>query len=361
MATGSTSNADGGAQAATRVFGQLPDGQTVTEYTLTSPSGMRAKILDYGGIITELWVPDQRGVLADVVLGFETLERYAERHPYFGAIVGRYAGRIAKGRFSLDGSEITLATNNGGNHLHGGTHGFDRAVWSATYTEQPARLILSHTSPDGDEGYPGTLSVQVSYTLTEDALRIEYVANTDQATIVNLTQHSYFNLAGHGDGDVLGHELQVRGDAILELDERSIPTGTLLPVSGTPFDFREAKRIGQDIDAADAQLLMARGYDHNWVLRAESTEPVVVLTEPVSGRRMEVYTTQPGIQVYTANYLDGSVTGKGGQVYNKHAGIALETQHFPDSPNHSDFPSTVLRPGETFRSQTVYRFPEHGE
>ena len=321
---------------------------------------MRARILDYGGIIRELLVPDRWGNPADVVLGFDALEPYVQRHPYFGAIVGRYAGRIANGRFSIDGVHIDLVVNNGGNHLHGGVEGFDRVVWSARRFAEPDRLTLSHVSPDGDEHYPGTLSVEITYTLAEDALHIDYTATTDKPTIVNLTQHSYFNLSGQADTDVLGHELQIRGDAILELAPDSIPTGKTLPVAGTPFDFREAKRIGQDIDTADAQLALAKGYDHNWVLDQTNGEPAVVLAEPVSGRRLEVYTTQPGVQVYTANYLDGSIVGKGGQVYRKHAGIALETQHFPDSPNHPEFPSTVLRPGETFQSRTVYRFPAAG-
>lgn len=360
MATASTANAGTDGIPATRIFGHLPDGRPVTEYTLTSASGMRARILDYGGIIRELLVPDRWGNPADVVLGFDALEPYVQRHPYFGAIVGRYAGRIANGRFSIDGSEITLATNKGGNHLHGGVEGFDRAVWSASIAEGQSRLTLSHVSPDGDEGYPGTLSVEVTYTLTEDALQIVYTAATDKPTIVNLTQHSYFNLAGQDSGDVLGHGLRVEADSILEVDEASIPTGRQLPVSNTPFDFRLAKPIGRDIDAGHPQLEIAKGYDHTFVLAGESREPAVELVEPVSGRRLEVYTTQPGVQVYTANYLDGSIEGKGGQVYRKHAGIALETQHFPDSPNHPAFPSTVLRPGETFESRTVYRFPAPG-
>ena len=341
----------------TRVFGELPDGRTITEFTLTNPAGMRARILDYGGIVTELSVPDQRGNLADVVLGFDQLEPYTERHPYFGAIIGRYAGRIAKGRCTIDGAEITLATNNGDNHLHGGVAGFDRAVWSADSSALPARLLLKHVSPEGDEGYPGTLSVGVTYMLTEDALSIEYAANTDKPTILNLTQHSYFNLSGRDDADVLGHELQIRGDVILELGENSIPTGALLPVAGSPFDFRQARQIGRDIDAGDSRLTIAGGYDHSWVLAEAGEEATVVLVEPVSGRRLEVYTTQPGIQVYTANDLDGGIEGKGGSRYEKHAGVALETQHFPDSPNRPEFPSTVLWPGETFRSRTVYRFP----
>lgn len=322
---------------------------------------MRAIILNYGGIIRELRVPDRRGKPADVVLGFDALEPYVQRHPYFGAIVGRYAGRIANGRCSIDGSEINLATNNGGNHLHGGVAGFDRTLWAASFSEDPARLSLSHTSPDGDEGYPGELSVQVTYTLSDDALLVEYVATTDAPTILNLTQHTYFNLAGQDGGDVLDHELQVRAESILEIDEGSIPTGSMLPLVGTPFDFREPKRIGRDIGEAHTQLELAKGYDHTFVLDRDSGEPAIVYTDPASGRRLEIHTTQPGVQVYTANYLDGSIEGKGGQVYDKHAGIALETQHFPDSPNHPDFPSTVLRPGETFRSRTVYRFPVAGE
>lgn len=349
---------DGGVTA--RGFGQLPDGRPVTEYSLSSGSGIRVSVLDFGGIIRTLEVPDREGNLADVVLGFDSLEPYTARHPYFGAIVGRYAGRIANGRFTIDETGITLATNNGGNHLHGGVEGFDRVLWSASVSEDPARLVLTHTSPDGHEGYPGALSVQVTYELTDDALRIEYAATTDRATIINLTQHSYFNLAGHSSGDVLEHGLQVRADSILELDGASIPTGRRLPATNTPFDFRQAKPIGRDIDASHPQLALAEGYDHTFVLADEDREPAVVLTEPVSGRRLEVYTTQPGVQVYTSNYLDGSITGKGGQVYRKHAGIALETQHFPDSPNHPDFPSTLLRPGQTFESRTVYRFPAPG-
>ena len=356
MATLPTANPDDKGHATSRVFGHLADGRTVTEYTLSRESGIRARILDYGGIIRTLEAPDRSGKMADLVLGFDKLESYTARHPYFGAIIGRYAGGIAAGRLSVDGADVILAANNGANHLHGGVNGFDRALWAAEVRDAPTRLVLRHISPAGDEGYPGTLSIQVTYTLTNGALRVEYVATTDATTPVNLTQHTYFNLSGHASGDVLAHTLQIEADAILELDPESIPTGRFLPVAGTPFDFREARRIAEGIDAVHPQLELAKGYDHNWILKATDGRPNVVLTEAVSGRRLEIYTTQPGIQVYTANYLDGSVSGKGGPVYRKHAGIALETQHFPDSPNHPDFPSTLLRAGETYRSQTEFRF-----
>lgn len=344
-----------------RPFGQLPSGQIVTEYTLSNGNGMLASILDYGGIIRALVVPDRGGTVADIVLGFDTLDSYAARHPYFGAIVGRYAGRIGKGKFSLDGTQYTLATNNGDNHLHGGIVGFDRAVWSVEVSESPARLVLRHVSPDGDEGYPGTLSVQVTYTLSDDALYVEYVATADAPTIINLTQHTYFNLAGLAVRDVLGHELRVRADAILELGEGSIPTGSRLSVFETPFDFREPKVVGRDIGVSNRQLQIPGGYDHTWILTGIGEGPDIVLSEPTSGRRLEIFSDQPGVQIYMGNYLDGSIIGKGGERYAKYAGIALETQHFPDSPNHPEFPSTVLRPGETFRSQTEFRFSVYGD
>lgn len=343
-----------------RTFGLLPDGRNVTEYTLTNASGMRARILDFGGIIRELAVPDSEGVLADIVLGFDNLDSYVSRHPYFGAIIGRYAGRIAKGQFAIGDTRFALTVNSGENHLHGGKDGFDRAVWSARCLEHPARLILSHVSPDGDEGYPGELILQVTYTLTDDALRIEYEATTDATTVINLTQHTYFNLAGRDSVDVLDHVLQVSADSTLELDEELIPTGTMVPVAGTPLDFRQPRRMGQEIDAGHPQLAIANGYDHNWVLSGDDHEVAAVLLEPVSGRRLEVQTTEPGIQIYSGNFFDGSVVGKGGRAYGKNAGIALETQHFPDSPNHPGFPSTELRAGETFRSETIFRFSTVG-
>lgn len=340
-----------------RPFGRLPDGRTVTEYTLSNGRGLQAGILDYGGIIRALEVPDRDGRTADVVQGFDALEGYLNRHPYFGAIVGRYAGRIANGGFWLDGTHYTLVTNNGENHLHGGIYGFDRALWSAETSDSPARLLLRHVSSGGDEGYPGTLWVQVIYTLSDDALHVDYSATTDAPTVVNLTQHTYFNLAGMGGTDVLGHELRVKADEILELGEGSIPTGRRLSVSETPFDFRVPKPIGRDIGAAHPQLTIAGGYDHTWILTRIGNEPDIVMSEPSSGRCLEIHTTEPGVQVYTGNNLDGSVAGKAGERYAKHSGVALETQHFPDSPNQPDFPSTVLRPGETFQSKTVFRFP----
>ncbi|NIO43040.1 MAG: galactose-1-epimerase, partial [Burkholderiales bacterium] len=248
-----------------------------------------------------------------------------------GALIGRYAGRIAYGRCSVDGAELALSTNKGLHHLHGGFNGFDRILWDAEILCEPPRLVLRHTSPAGTEGYPGTLSTQVTYTLTNDALRVDYAATTDATTPVNLTQHSYFNLSGHASGDVLRHTLRIEADGIIELGQNSIPTGRILPVAGTPFDFRETKRLDEDIHVAHPQLDLAKGYDHNWILAANNGKPNVVLSEAVSGRRLEIYTTQPGIQVYTANYFAGSVAGKGGSVYPMHAGIALETQHFPDS------------------------------
>lgn len=360
MVAVSTNKSNGDSGVTQRPFGQLPNGRTVTEYTLSNDHGIRVSILDYGGIVRVLEAPDRAGKIADLVLGFDTLDGYLERHPYFGAVVGRYAGRIARGRLLLDGTTFSLETNNGENHLHGGQRGFDRAVWSATVSESPARLVLEHVSPDGDEGYPGELSVQVTYTLSEDSLHVEYRATTDAPTVVNLTQHTYFNLTGRGGTDVLRHELQVLADSILELGEGSIPTGSRLPVSGTAFDFREPKTIGRGIGDPHPQLLLANGYDHNWVLNGNHSEPVIALSDPDSGRRLEVITTQPGVQIYTANYLDGSIVGKRGERYAKHAGVALETQHFPDAPNHPKFPSTVLRPGDTFRSQTQFRFSVFG-
>ncbi len=343
-----------------RVYGQLSTGATVTEHTLTNRTGMILKILDYGGIITELHVPDRDGQLADVVLGYDELTAYEENPMYFGAITGRYAGRIAKGRFTIHDADVTLLTNNGDNHLHGGARGFDKVIWDTSIGESAGALILNYTSRDGEEGYPGNLAVRVIYELTDDdELRVEYFATTDAPTVLNLTQHSYFNLSGRPGSDILNHDLQVNADSILELDNSSLPTGAFRPVEGSPFDFRTPKSIARDIGKDDPQLLMAKGYDHNWVLSASGTTvlaPAAVLQDATSGRRMAVHTTQPGIQIYTSNYLDGTVIGKAGHAYGKHAAICLETQHFPDSPNHGEFPSTLLEPGEQFRSVTVFRF-----
>lgn len=343
-------------------FGKTADGQAVDLYTLTNPNGLEAAITNYGGIVVRLKTPDRNGQLADVVLGFDTLDDYLKGHPYFGAIIGRYGNRIAKGRFQLNGVEYKLAVNNGENHLHGGLKGFDKVVWNArdvSTAEAPA-LELTYTSKDGEEGYPGTLHVTVVYTLTPaNELKIDYAATTDKDTIVNLTNHSYFNLAGQGEGDILGHELMINASRFTPVDAGLIPTGELRSVEGTPFDFRKPVAIGARINQDDQQLKYGNGYDHNFVLDRTGDGLVLAarVTEPKSGRVMEVYTTEPGIQFYSGNFLDGSNKGKGGKIYQRRYGFCLETQHFPDSPNKPNFPSTVLRPGAKYQSTTVYRFP----
>lgn len=344
-----------------QAFGTTPDGQGVDIYTLTNANGMEARIMTYGATLVSLKAPGRNGALDDVVLGFDSLDGYLKDQPYFGAIVGRYANRIAKGRFTLNGVEYKLATNDGPNHLHGGLKGFDKQVWKArdVSTAEAPRLELTYLSRDGEEGYPGNLSVTVVYTLTDaNELRIDYSATTDKDTVVNLTNHSYFNLAGAGSGDVLGHVLTLYADRFTPTDKTLIPTGELRSVEGTPFDFRKPAAIGARIDADDEQLRTGAGYDHNFVLASGGAALALAarVLEPGSGRVMEVLTTEPGIQLYTGNYLDGSLRGKGGRVYGKRFGFCLETQHFPDSPNKPAFPSTVLRPGEKLQSATVYRF-----
>jgi aldose 1-epimerase len=335
------------------------DGKAVHLYTLTNAHGMVAKITTYGAILTELHVPDRTGKLEDVVLGFSSLDGYLAGHPYFGTTVGRYANRIARGKFTLEGKEYTLAVNNGPNSLHGGLKGFDKQVWSAqevTSGGEPA-VEFSYVSPDGEEGYPGALTTTVRYTLTKDnALRIDYRATTDKATVVNLTNHSYFNLAGEGTGNVLGHEMFIDADRYTPVDETLIPSGQIAPVKGTVLDFTKPTPIGARVKELDKPGL--GGYDHNYVLNAGGTKLALAarVSEPKTGRVMEVLTSQPGVQLYTGNFLDGMVKGKRGAAYNKHDAFCLETQHFPDSPNHANFPTTVLRPGETFTSTTVYRF-----
>jgi len=343
-------------------WGTMPDGTTVEKFTLANGRGMEVDIVTYGGIVTAIRVPDAKGTVGDVVLGFDSLDGYLAGHPYFGALVGRYGNRIAKGQFTLDGVTYDLAVNNGENHLHGGIVGFDKAVWAAedVSTDTSVGLELTHVSPDGDEGYPGSLSVTVTYTLTQDnELAIDYRAQTDRATVVNLTNHSYFNLSGAGNGDILGHEIAIDADRYTPVDEGLIPTGELAPVAGTPLDFRTPKTIGANIAADNEQIIRGGGYDHNFVL-AEDTrtvpESAATVFDPASGRVMEVLTTEPGVQFYTGNFLDGTLTGKGGNVYGKRFGFCLETQHFPDSPNKPEFPSTVLRPGNTYSSRTIYRF-----
>jgi aldose 1-epimerase len=337
-------------------FGNLPNGSAVDLYTLKNSAGAVCKIITYGGIITELHVPDKTGKPGDVVLGFDTLDGYLGDHPYFGAIVGRFANRIAKGRFTLDGKAYSLAINNGPNALHGGRIGFDKVIWQAEPIESKNALKLSYTSRDGEEGYPGTLKTIVTYTLTEaNEVRIDYEAVTDKATPINLTNHSYFNLTGAGSGDVLAHELMINADRFTPSDDTLIPTGEIQPVKGTPLDFTKPKPIGRDIQPLTTQP--HRGYDHNFVLNGGTGVSLAArVVESKSGRVMEVLTDQPGVQLYTANFL-GKTAGKAGTVYNQHGAFCLETQHFPDSPNQPAFPSAVLRPGETFRSRTIYRFP----
>ena len=338
-------------------FGKMPDGKSVDVYTLTNANGIEIRAITYGGIITSLRVPDSAGVLGDVVLGFDDLASYLKGHPFFGSIVGRYGNRIAGGKFTLDGRTYTLATNNGPNHLHGGKVGFDKAVWSAEPAAKGVGVVLTHTSPDGDEGYPGTLKVRVTYTLTDkNELVVDYHATTDKPTPVNLTQHSYFNLAGSG--TILHHQLTIHADRYTPVDATLIPTGELASVEGTPFDFRKPTAVGARIDQPHPQLKNGGGYDHNFVLTGAPGELrfAARLTDPKSGRTVDISTTEPGVQFYSGNFLDGTLTGKGKQVYQRRAGLCLETQHYPDSPNKPAFPSSIVRPGMEYRSTTVFRF-----
>jgi aldose 1-epimerase len=346
-------------------------GKPVEMVTLKNTNGMEVQAITYGGIITSLKVPDRAGKPGDVVLGFDQANQYFAEPtpPFFGAIVGRYGNRIAKGEFALDFKKYPLAKNNGPNHLHGGNKGFDKVLWNVTTKETPAgaSAIFTRTSPDGEEGSPGNLQARVTYTLTDkNELIVEYHATTDKPTVVNLTQHSYFNLAGEGSGDILGHQLMLNADRYTPVDDTLIPTGELAPVAGTPFDFRQPTAIGARIDQDNAQLKNGGGYDHNWVLN-HYTGPVAGrasmaldlaarLTDPKSGRTLEIRTTEPGIQFYTGNFLDGTIKGKNGHVYGRRTGLCLETQHFPDSPNHKAFPSTELRPGKSYDSKTVFTF-----
>ena len=340
-------------------FGRLADGTEIGVFTLAGARGLEVRAISYGAIIVSIRVPDRRGVPADVVLGFDDLQGYLERSRYFGAVVGRYGNRIAKGRFTLDGRAYQLATNNGPNHLHGGVKGFDKVVWQAQ-AGQPAsgtRVVFSYTSRDGEEAYPGTLNARVTYEVNErNELSIEYEATTDAPTPVNLTQHSYFNLAGEGRGDILGHVLALDADQFLPVDETMIPTGELATVAGTPFDFRRPTPIGARIDDAHEQLKRGTGYDHSFVVQgAPGLRRAAHVVEPASGRTLEIATTEPGVQFYSGNHLSGQA-GKAGHTYAARTGFCLETQHYPDSPNHAHFPSTILRPGATYRSKTVFIF-----
>jgi aldose 1-epimerase len=336
------------------VFGHTPDGQPVEIFTLSNQHGLRARVMSWGASLVEMSVPDRAGKLADVTFGFDSLDSYLKPNPFFGVTAGRFANRIALGKFSLDGQVYTVSVNDGRNHLHGGRRGFDKQNWKAQSVGNNA-VRFTYESRDGEEGYPGTLWASVVYTLTEsDALQLDYTATTDKPTVVNLTNHSYWNLAG--EGDILDHELRINGDRYTVVDRESIPTGELREVKGTPFDFTSPKVIGSEID----QLKDAPGggYDHNWVrgnMPNKGEGLVAELRDPKSGRSMAIRTDQPGLQFYSGNYLKDS-RGKGGRIYQKYSGLCLETQHFPDSPNHPEFPSTTLRPDETFRSTTVHQF-----
>jgi aldose 1-epimerase len=339
-------------------FGTV-DGRAITLYTLTNSHGMEVRAMNYGGIIVSIRVPDRTGQFADIVLGHETLEGYRPNPPYFGAIVGRYANRIANGTFKLAGETYTLPKNDGPNTLHGGTRGFDKAVWDAEPLKGKTAVAFSYFSKDGEEGFPGNLRVKVTYAVTDaNALEIDYEATTDKATPINLSQHSYFNLKGEGNGDVLDHEIMIKADRFTPVDKNLIPTGELRPVKGTPFDFTTPTRIGARIDDHYDQLVLGHGYDHNFVIHRTGEGLVLAarVYEPTTGRTLEVSTTQPGVQFYTGNFLDGTITGKNGHVYKRRYGFCLETQHFPDSPNHPSFPNTILKPGETFREKTVFKF-----
>ncbi len=339
-------------------FGRLPSGVPVRSFTLTNAHGVEVRAISYGAIIQSIRTPDRAGVFADVVLGYDDLAGYVKDSPYFGAVVGRYGNRIAGGRFTLDGNSYTLARNNGPNHLHGGPRGFDKVVWEAApFARGDERgVTFRYLSANGEEGYPGALQAQVTYTLTDrDELVVEYLATTDAPTHLNLTQHSYFNLRGDS-GDVLGHLLSIDADRYTPVDSTLIPSGELAAVADTPFDFRAPAAIGARIGDSHTQLRYGGGYDHNWVLNGTGLRHVVHVAEPGSGRTLDVATTEPGLQFYSGNFLDGSLTGKGGRVYRHRTGFCLETQHFPDSPNHPGFPSTVLRPGNAYRSRTVFTF-----
>ncbi|NJB72129.1 aldose 1-epimerase [Saonia flava] len=343
-------------------FGANAKGENVDLYTLTNRNGMEVKIMTYGGIITHLTAPDKDGVYKDVVLGFDTLEEYLDGNPFFGALLGRYGNRIAKGKFSLDGVEYTLETNNGPNHLHGGSNGFDKAIWkvlNAEVVDGNSILKLSYFSKDMDAGFPGNVETIVTYTLDNDnMLAVNYEATTDKKTILNLSQHSYFNLSGDFDQAILDHEVVLNADQFVAVDETLIPTGDLSDVSGTPFDFRTAKVIGEEIDADHDQIVKGGGYDHCWVLnnQNEGVRLVASAHHPGSGRLLQVFTDQPGVQFYTGNFLNGTIPSKTGGTYGKRSGFCLETQHYPDSPNQPTFPSVTLNPGEKYATMTSFKF-----
>ncbi len=342
---------------------QVRDFDSIKLYTLENESGMTVRVTNYGAIITSIIVPDRNGKRADVALGYDRVEDYinAVDKPYFGAVVGRYGNRIAKGEFTLDGETYSLLQNNGENHLHGGAIGFDKVVWAVDEYVEGKSLTLSYLAKDKEEGYPGNLELIIVYTLADDnSLVVDYHATTDKATPINVTQHTYFNLKGEGQGTILDHKLMLNAKTFTPVDESLIPTGEMPAVAGTPFDFTTAKAIGRDIDQQNEQLVFGLGYDHNWILNKDGKEGELSLAaqvhEPSSGRVMEIYTTEPGIQFYCGNFLDGRLKGKSGKPYVHRGGFCLETQHFPDSPNQPNFPSTILKPGETYESKTVFKF-----
>lgn len=351
------------AWSVTPAFAQIKDFDSIKLYTLQTDNGMTVKVTNYGAIITSIVVPDRQGKRADIALGYDRAEDYinAVDKPYFGAVVGRYGNRIAGGQFELDGETYSLLKNNGPNHLHGGAIGFDKVVWSVDEYVEGKSLALSYLAKDKEEGYPGNLRLKVTYSVTDDnSLVVDYEATTDKATPVNVTQHTYFNLKGEGEGTILDHELMLNAKTFTPVDETLIPTGETPPVAGTPFDFTTPKPIGRDIGQDHEQLEFGLGYDHNWVLDKEAGEGELTLAarveEPMSGRVMEIHTTEPGVQFYCGNFLDGRLKGKSGKAYVHRGGFCLETQHFPDSPNQPHFPSTILNPGEVHRSQTVFQF-----
>jgi aldose 1-epimerase len=342
-------------------FGTMPDGKEVFKYTLTNRNRVELTVINYGGVVVSLKAPDKNGTLADVVLGYDSLSSYVAGSPFFGALIGRYGNRIGKGKFSIDGTQYTLAANNGENHLHGGVKGFDKVFWDIEEVNSPdgASIKLTYKSKDGEEGYPGNLDAEVTYTLNNNnEWVITYKATTDKKTVVNLTQHTYFNLTGDVNKDILGHELTLLADKFIPVDKGLIPTGELKPVANTPFDFTKAATVGSRIDAKDEQLTLGKGYDHCWVLNgaADSLRLVASLYDPQSGRLLEVSTTEPGIQFYSGNFLDGKYITKGGVPANFRHGLCLETEHFPDSPNKPSFPSVLLEPGKTYSTTTVYKF-----
>ena len=343
------------------IFGKTKENTTIHKFILTNKNGMEVSVINFGGIITSLKSRDSKGNYEDVVLGFDNLSQYEDESPYFGAIIGRYGNRISEGKFTLDGKTYNLAVNNDINHLHGGLKGFDKVVWDAAQevTDSSASLILKYISQDMEEGYPGNLQVKVTYTLDDnDELRVEYEAETDKKTIINLTQHSYFNLSGDFSKNILDHEITINADSFLPVDSTLIPTGEVISVEGTPFDFRESKTVGEDISMSNKQLSYGNGYDHCWVLNNQEIglRHVASAYHPVSGRLLEVYSDQPGIQFYSGNFLDGTLTSKQDGNYGFRSGLCLETQHYPNSPNEKDFPSVTLNSGEKYMTQTVFRF-----